>query len=91
MPPLKTLSRRDRLAIAAAALVASLSVTATVVLAFAGDEAAEWFVGDSALARVAQRCDQPRMSSTERHRCLREVAAAQRATDGTPTRLASRH
>ena len=90
MPAPKMISRRDRLAIAAAALVASLSVSATVVLAFAGDGATAWFVGESSLAQVAHRCDQA-LSTAERRRCQRARAAAQRATDDAPTRLASRH
>ena len=87
MRGLNLLTRQDRVVIALAAGAASLGIAAATLLVFAADSRTEWLAANSDLAVAARRCDKA-ANSTQRRQCLREVVAAQRATNAAPTRVA---
>lgn len=72
---LRILSRRERWLSVVVATVTSASVLSGAVMLFADDGRTPWFAPNTELAQAAERCDSTRSSSL-RHQCLRNVAAA---------------
>ena len=87
MKSFQFLSPGERCASMFAAFVVSLAVLSATLLSFAGDGDTPWFAAGSDLAVAAQRCDAATQSS-QRHRCLREVALAAARQASAPTLLA---
>lgn len=69
------LKRRQRFALAVAAVVAAGAVVSAVLTPFAVDGSTPYFRSDAASLAVVERCRElpPR---AERHACLRQAAAA---------------
>jgi hypothetical protein len=75
MNPHQFLNRRQRLALAVAAVVAACVVVSAAVAPFAVDGNAPYFSSDAASLAAVERCrDLP--PRAERHACLRRAAAA---------------
>ena len=88
MKSFQLLSPGERYASMFAAFVVSLAVLSATVLSFASDGNTPWFAAGSELAaEAAQHCDAATQSS-QRHRCLREVAQASARQASAPTLLA---
>ena len=74
MQPFTIMSSKERLAAGLVATVASSSVLACAVLVFLEDSRTPWVSQDSDYAATVERC-QDQQASSDRHRCVRQIAA----------------
>ena len=90
MQSFNIMSSRERWTAALVGTVAGSSVLACALLVFMEDSQTPWISEDSAYASSVERCHDER-SSSDRHRCVRQIAAIA-ATPGAsaPFRLTRR-
>lgn len=90
MQAFNIMSTKERWAAGLVATVASFSVLACALVVFVEDGRTPWISADSDYAATVERCQEQRDSS-DRHRCVRQIAAIA-ATPGAsaPFRLTRR-